>query len=578
MAATFVASIPPLILYTDIQSGPNTGGENNNGIYLSIFGKNFGTSGLGTTTKVFINNVEVTRYMSLGPSKARTDIQQLTVQIGAIGNPTPGVALPIRVSVNGANSNTDQTFTVNPGTIYFVSLTGNDTTGAPGSITSPYRTVQTATVNTNGVAGCPSSAGMQTVATSGVWGIIKEGDFIIMRGGTWTDRGKDGYFIRFQNKAGKLPTGAAGSGPITLMGYPGETVYIDFSNTVGDNQPGGAISTADGARTSLGCSAYITVTNLKVETGFNDGPINIFKGNLNPSNSNWRVVNNELTAITCNISTKCRSGGIVASGFGHVWLGNYVHDINDKLDGSTDFENHGFYIEDTGSYEIAYNRIENIYGGNGIQTNCGGACNIANLNVHHNLINGVGKHGINLADATTNIRIFNNIVMNTDISSVRFLSNNLSGAKIYNNTFFNSDRLNANTPFRSTMMNDGTLSASALEVRNNIFVPGNTGNRYWQGGDVGLGAVAATMSHNLWFNGKGTIFGSNNQTGNPLFVSTTSGAENLRLQSVSSAAYCTGTNAVSAIVTNDYDTADATLSPITRPQGACFSIGAFEFH
>ncbi len=47
----------PLILYTDITSGPNTGGENNKGIYLSIFGKNFGGSGLGTTGTVLPNGL-----------------------------------------------------------------------------------------------------------------------------------------------------------------------------------------------------------------------------------------------------------------------------------------------------------------------------------------------------------------------------------------------------------------------------------------------------------------------------------------------------------------------------------------
>ncbi|MHB8744855.1 MAG: hypothetical protein ACYC9L_17330, partial [Sulfuricaulis sp.] len=36
----------PYITYTDILSGPNTGGENNEGAYLSIFGKNFGGTGL----------------------------------------------------------------------------------------------------------------------------------------------------------------------------------------------------------------------------------------------------------------------------------------------------------------------------------------------------------------------------------------------------------------------------------------------------------------------------------------------------------------------------------------------------
>src|SRR4030066_134240 len=78
----------PYILYTNVLTGPNVGGENSKGIYLSVFGKNFGNSGLGTTVKVFINNVEVDNYRYLGPALGRSDIQQITVQIGAIGNPT----------------------------------------------------------------------------------------------------------------------------------------------------------------------------------------------------------------------------------------------------------------------------------------------------------------------------------------------------------------------------------------------------------------------------------------------------------------------------------------------------------
>ena len=84
----------PHVSYTDIVSGPNNGGENGKGIYLSIFGTDFGSAGLGSTVKVFINNVEVDNYRYLGASKGRPDIQQITVQVGALGNPTPGTALP----------------------------------------------------------------------------------------------------------------------------------------------------------------------------------------------------------------------------------------------------------------------------------------------------------------------------------------------------------------------------------------------------------------------------------------------------------------------------------------------------
>jgi len=36
------AAAPPVIFFTDLESGPNTGGENHNGAFLTIYGKNFG--------------------------------------------------------------------------------------------------------------------------------------------------------------------------------------------------------------------------------------------------------------------------------------------------------------------------------------------------------------------------------------------------------------------------------------------------------------------------------------------------------------------------------------------------------
>ena len=584
VSGTFTAPGSPVVLYTDILSGPNSGGENNNGIYLSIFGKNFGSSGLGTSTKVFINNVEVTRYISLGASRGRTDIQQITVQIGSLGSPTPGQALPIRVDVSSASSNTDKTFTVNPGNIYFVSLTGNDTTGVPGSIGNPYRTVQRDnTLNNNGVVGCPASSGNQTIAQAGVWGLVQPGDFIVMRGGTWNDISKNNAFLTTQNKAGKVATGAIGTGPITIMGFPGETAFINQPNTAGDGEFGAGIFGADTARqTAYGCGSRITIVNLKVESGRNDGPINTQNGASNLNGQFWRVVNNEMSGISCNNNTYCKGGGVSGAGVGNYWVGNYVHDMGDKIAApcpgnigcGTDFENHGFYMEGVGDYEVAYNRIENITGGNGIQTNgtaptTGGDYQVTNANIHHNFIRNVGKHGINIGNvSSTGIVVHNNVVMNTDVGGIRFSSDSLVGAKVFNNTFYNTDRLGIGNP-RAALMNDGTITSSSIEIRNNIFVPGGA-SRLYESGSIAFFGASANISHNLWFNGGGSFSGTSNATGNPLFISTTPGAENLRLQSTSSPAYCTGTNAVSSIVTNDFDL-------VGRPKGVCYSMGAYEF-
>jgi len=98
-ASPQLAQAAPQVLYTDIISGPNSGGEGNLGAYLSIFGKGFGSGSLGSGVKVYLNDVEVSRYILLSTSKGRSDIQQISVQIGAVGNPAAGTPVPIKVVV-----------------------------------------------------------------------------------------------------------------------------------------------------------------------------------------------------------------------------------------------------------------------------------------------------------------------------------------------------------------------------------------------------------------------------------------------------------------------------------------------
>jgi hypothetical protein len=275
-----------------------------------------------------------------------------------------------------------------------------------------------------------------------------------------------------------------------------------------------------------------------------------------------------MTATSCSLQPLCRAGGVAGNGNGNYWVGNYIHDVHDQPDGATDLENHGMYIGNAGSYEIAYNRFVNIIGGNGVQTNSNGAPVITNVSIHHNIVNGVGKHGFNIADATTGVVIYDNVVVNANCSGLRFNSDNLSGAKVFNNTFFNTDLLNTFSASRAALLNDGILSAGALEIRNNIFVPGNA-SRYYMGGTMGFAAVASSMSNNLWYNGSGTPLGSGNVLGlNPLFVNTASGSENLHLQSGSPAR---NAGTAETMVTNDFDITTS------RPQESAYDIGAYEY-
>ena len=571
VVATFIPA--PLVIYTDILSGPNTGGENGKGIYLSIFGKNFGSTGVGTNIKVFINNVEVDNYRYLGPSKGRPDIQQITVQVGAISSPTPGIALPIRVVSQGISSNVDQTFTVLPGNIYFVAKTGADTNA--GTFASPYRTVQKDPLNNLG-----TGFSIETVPNRGVWGLVRAGDFIVMRGGVWTDRAKDGYFMRMQNKSGCAlgvncaQGGGTTSGPIAIMGYPGEDVFINTDTTFT-----GAISAADTARHELGYGSRFTLTNLRIEGGGNGGIISTQAAAVNPLGAYWRVVNNELTAATAVTNPTAKGAGVSGSGIGNFWVGNHVHDVYDKPDGVTDDENHGYYVDGIGSYEIAYNLIQRIFNGNGVQLNSTSTLISNNANIHHNIIHDVGKHGINLAPGSeAGITVYNNVVYNTVAAGLRINSTDLVGAKIYNNTFYNTDLNNMFSPNYAALSNDDNLAAGSVDIRNNIIVPGNA-SRYFTGGSIDFDLTQGIFTNNLWFsgrtNGGGPVLGTANVITNPLFLSTTLGAENLRLQATSPALN-SGLNSICIIVFDDNDIATTTRPRTARPFGAGCDIGAYE--
>lgn len=526
----------PHVLYTDLASGPNSGGEGGNGAYLTIFGKNFGSTGLGSTLRVFIGGNEVSTYRSLGASRARSDVQQLVVQVGSLSNPTPGVALPVRVEVAGVASNTDRTFTVQPGRMLFVSTAGNDASAVPGDITRPFRHVQTADL------------------TAGAWGNAQPGDIIVMRGGTWTDTGREQYFIRFiksNGSSGTAPSGLFGSGPIALVGYPGEDAFVNATATT---HPNGAISGLNG-QNYPSAGKWITIANLRIEGGGHDGPIS-----QQIYGDDWRIVNNELSAETGVATSKM--AGITGNGARARWFGNDIHDIH----GSSG-EAHGIYVDGDGSYEIAYNDIHDVFSGNGISLFCNGGNGsdyIDDVQIHHNEIAEVSKHLINISDGSRGgIAVWNNVAHGAQVAGLRFNTTDLVGARFFNNTFYDMNRIDSE--IYGALMNDWGLPIDAVDIRNNIFAMAN-GTAYGAG-SVGFGVSAGTITHNLYFGGSGlTNFDANPVTGNPLFV-TPGGDHSLQ---AGSPAIDSGSAVALSLVTNDFT---ATTS---RSQGATIDIGAFE--
>jgi hypothetical protein len=441
MAWTIAEAAPaPVILYTDITSGPNSGGENNNGAYLSVFGVNLGDyAAAGTTTRLYIDGAEVADYKYFGPAVAQPfdadmPLQQLSVQIGAVGNPTPGTPLPVMVKVRGAASNTDKTFTIQPGKLIYVATSGSQTTG-DGSFSNPYRKVQ------------------DTSPADPAYGQLGPGDTIVMRGGTYPDtglyNGSQYFFCRF-NRSGTPPNGTAGNGPMTIVGYPGEHVVIQL----GDVNYGGFVG---GPSSHPEWGNYVTVANLHIDGGtrlVGDGPLN-----GQSAGDHWRVVNVEVYDWLAG--SEARSGAYTGRSVDSKFFGNKFHNIQG---GSL---NHGMYFAGSSdNVEVAYNEIYDIALGNIIQLHdSDGWGNLSNFDIHHNRLHDGGRYGLNLATGAQSVRFYNNLVYNTALAGMRFSTTVGDGIDIYHNTLYNVCTDPA-APFYQAINNDSL--GSGITVRNNI--------------------------------------------------------------------------------------------------------------
>lgn len=513
---TFAA---PRILYTDILSGPNTGGENNNGTYLTLFGRGFGVS-QGSST-VTINNVPVAAYKVWSDSK-------IAVQ--------PGSAVssgPIRVIVNGQASNADISFTVRPGKIFFVALNGSDSTGVVGDISRPFRHAQT------------------TFARSD----FGPGDQLIVRGGTWTDT--EPNFLSFLTVYGKGdPTN-----PMAFLGYPGEAVNIDIPASIATNP------SAHGAFHAYNSLGGYTIANFNVNVnGGGSGCIDMAWGS-----QQIRIVNNDLQGM---YGTSGGSACVGGNGRHFKVLGNKIHDNGgSKLYHAVYFDNQ--QCQGTDDIEIAYNQIYNQGGGRGIQIyhgTCTNGTGLTNVSVHHNIIHDIALDGILFGDnSQTGFVAYDNVVYNTGVVSrqmasdylpqspftggcIRFNSTQLV-AQVYNNTFYNCGQVEP-----GAIRFDNT--AVQLTLRNNLV-----SGAYFTGSPP----PQFTSSNNLWWSsGAAPSWDTSSVNANPLFVDPSVGNFHLTNAGASiSPAIDKGSSLVNAIVSTDLDGND-------RPQGNGTDIGAYE--
>lgn len=520
--STFAA---PVIFYTDIVSGPNTGGENNNGTYLSIFGKGFGTS-RGTST-VTINGIEVAAYKQWGaPSKVYDShgIQVITVQPGS--KVTSG---PIVVTVSGEKSNSNHSFTIKSGDIYFVSTTGNDSTGVIGDITKPFRNVH-------------------TVYSRSDFG---PGDTIVVRGGIYTADDNGGFLHADKWGVHEEPAGSGNwvlDDYLMIIGYPGEDVLID--------NPQDGLTTA-GIYFYKGAGGHVFANMRQNQRGSGSS----FFSHSSSAQHYVRIVNWEMEDMQ---GTGGGAGGISWSGTHHKLLGINIHNIGaSKL-------YHNIYLSiksniNTSDIEIAYSHIWDNNAGRGIQLYDTDPYEIKNITIHDNIIHDIALHGITFSDhSTTGISVYNNIIYNTGHGTGEGSKGGIGfswptlEATVYNNTIYD---IGGGGPF------DLGRGAASISIKNNISYVINGQSWYQEGTGFDWNSII-TANNNIWYGSNQSLpsWDSNPITQNPLLIDPTAPARNFHLLQDSPAIDA----GFSTSIARDMD---GTL----RPQGGTYDIGAYEY-
>ena len=504
------ASSGPLILYTDLTSGPNSGGEHNNGAYLTIFGTHFGaTQG---PSAVMINGRAVAQYLFWSNTK-------IGVQVGHASSG------PIVVSVGGLLSNSDNTFAVRSGKIYFIGPSvDNSAPGSCSSMTStnsyskPWGMTNYASTKESNY----SYSKMRTPYT--YYQCMSPGDILVFLNGVsypyFDGRGWHSS-LTLDNSSTTL------SKFMTIMARPGAKATL-----------GGEGWAQVGIR-NTGASIYTVYSGLTlIGSGPNGGGLN--------ADSYDRFVGNIIKCPDCS-----GPAGALTGGTGNEALGNLIYDIStntSKLPDGSNKTYHAAYFQGN-NFEFAWNHIYKTMAYNGFQINEDSSSGFYNFSIHDNDIADVNGSGINLSTIDPSsgyIKIFNNTIHHVGLniasdggggdphSCLAVKGYGRAAAvgtvEVYNNTMYDCNSyLNLNAGSSSScavLVFANQLNVTTHLVNNIVYQPAYAGttrqNVYICGGGA-IGTISG--SNNLWYSERtprstspATQYGT---IDNPQFVSST---------------------------------------------------------
>jgi hypothetical protein len=492
----------PIIWYVDIINGPNSGGENNNGCYLTITGQNFGTPTDNlppATTHVYINSVEVAAYKYLGKMRGRPDAWQLSVQIGAV---TSGA---ITVTTAEGTDTAAETFTVNNGDMFYVATDGNDTSGN-GSYSAPYRSVKKA-LNQVSTTTANSDGGDHIVIRGGTYSLVTDAVANGINHDAWMyiTHGID-YGVQYSTTSGRE------NNHVTVMGYPGEDPIGDYETS----------STLRGIRTYSGEQRpYWAFSNITIDLGTAGSYATLwgYCGDCSGDSSTYsaspyaRFVN---ITVTGGMGGCDANGGFNTSSFQSTDnIKIYGLDIGDQ-DSSAESTcaSHMMYVSHRhANADISYCYIhDNIYGGRGALQLAGDGAEAyytdnVNVNVHHNLFQNLPEAGLLLGRGSYQVNIYDNIFDDMQlITHSGFAAISLRGGggpaygdyKFYNNTVYTD--VDSSGIIQIGYSPEANEYPNSVIIRNNIIVSKSETTAYYTINHASFDPFTrVTADHNLYY-------------------------------------------------------------------------------